>query len=258
MAKKSKKQILIAGNWKMYKTVEEAKIFLKTLAPLIEESQATVYLAVPFTAIHPMATSAEELKASIIIGAQNMNDASEGAFTGEIAGRMLKEAGAQFVILGHSERRHIFCESDAFINKKIKRAFLEGIQPVLCIGETLSQHENGKIFEVLEQQLLGSLQDLSKEEISSLILSYEPVWAIGTGQVAHPDDAETAIASCREVIAENWGKVVAKKVTILYGGSVNPENAPDLLAQRNIDGLLVGGASLSPQTFSQIINIYKE
>lgn len=258
MATKSKKQILIAGNWKMYKTVEEAKAFLKTLAPLIEGSQAAVYLAVPFTAIHPAVTMIEQLKAPITIGAQNMNDASEGAFTGEVAAQMLKEAGAQFVILGHSERRHLFHESDDFINKKVKRALLEGIQPILCVGETIKQYENGETLEVLKQQLVGSLAGLNKEEIKSLILSYEPVWAIGTGRVAHPDDAQSAITSCREVIAEKWGKMVAQKLTILYGGSVNPENAKAILAQKSIDGLLVGGASLSPQTFSQIANIYKE
>ncbi len=239
----------------MYKTSEEAVSFVKTLAPLIEKSQATVYLAVPFTAIHPTAQCIEQMNARIIVGAQNMNDASEGAFTGEISARMIKEAGAQFVILGHSERRQLFQESNAFINKKIKRALAEKIQPVLCIGETDKQREMGKTEEILHGQLLESLEGISKEEMKNLILAYEPIWAIGTSKVARPDEADDAHLFCRNIIAEKWGDEIADEVIIQYGGSVDPENASDLLAQEHIDGLLVGGASLSPESFSQIINV---
>lgn len=253
----SSRPTIIAGNWKMYKTIEEATQFVKTLSPLIEKSQATVFLAVPFTAIHPAAEEVKQLGCSIIVGAQNMNDATEGAFTGEVAAKMLLDAGAQFVILGHSERRHIFHESDVFINRKIKRALKDGLQPVLCIGETLEQREAGQTEEVLKSQILGSLEGLTEKDLSKLILAYEPVWAIGTGKVAHPQDAQSAHEFCRSVIAENWGQEVANGLVIQYGGSVKPENAANLLAQEDVDGLLVGGASLSAHSFSQIINSYQ-
>ncbi len=245
---------VIAGNWKMYKTIDEATAFVETLTPLIGESQARVYLAVPYTAIRPAEERVEKLGAPIVIGAQNMNDASEGAFTGEIAARMLKDAGAHFVILGHSERRHLFGESNSFINKKVKRAIKEGLQPILCVGETLEQREKGETEDLLKKQILGSLEGVSSEELSTMILAYEPVWAIGTGKVAHPDDAQKAHAHIRGVIAEAWTQDVADQLVIQYGGSVKPDNASDLLAQPDVDGLLVGGASLSAEEFSEIIN----
>ncbi len=250
----SRTSTVIAGNWKMYKTTCEAKTFVESLAPLIKKSQATVYLAVPFTAIDQTVQVVKELGAPITIGAQNMNDAAEGAFTGEIAARMLKDVGAGFVILGHSERRQIFNETSAFINKKVKRALKDSLQPILCIGETLAQHESGETESVLKGQLQGSLEGVTSEELSKMIIAYEPVWAIGTGKVAHPDDAEKAHAFVRSVLAEAWGKEVADHIVIQYGGSVKPENAVDLIRQPNIDGLLVGGASLSADTFSKIIN----
>ncbi|MCC5831992.1 MAG: triose-phosphate isomerase [Chlamydiales bacterium] len=249
----SSRPTVIAGNWKMYKTIAEALDFVETLAPLIGKSQAAVYLAVPFTAIRPAAHRVEELGAPITIGAQNMNDATEGAFTGEIAARMLSEAGARFVILGHSERRHLFDESNAFINKKVKRALEDSLQPVLCIGETLAEREAGETERLLKEQLTGSLEGISVEELSKMIIAYEPVWAIGTGKVARPEDAEAAQHFVRGVIAETWGEEVAERVPILYGGSVKPENADELLAQPDVDGLLVGGASLSADAFSKII-----
>jgi len=250
----SSRSTVIAGNWKMYKTIDEAKAFVETLAPLIEKSQATVYLAVPFTAIHATAQLVKALDAPIVIGAQNMNDATEGAFTGEIAARMLKDAGAQFVILGHSERRHIFNESNDFINKKVKRALEDAIQPILCIGETLTQREEGETEAVLREQLLGSLEGVSSDALLKMLVAYEPVWAIGTGKVAHPDDAQAAHAHVRGVLAENWGDEVANQIVIQYGGSVKPDNAADLLSKPDVDGLLVGGASLSADSFSKIIN----
>ena len=245
---------IIAGNWKMYKTIEEAKTFVETLTPLLEKSQVMVYLAVPFTAIHATSQLVKKLDAPIAIGAQNMHDVSKGAFTGEIAAPMLKEAGAHFVILGHSERRHFFNESDCFINKKVKRALKESIQPILCIGENLTQREKGETQEVLHMQLLESLKDVSSEDLAKIIFAYEPVWAIGTGKVAHPDDVEMVHTYVRDVIAENFGTEVADHIVIQYGGSVQPDNAVALLSQPNVNGLLVGGASLSAETFSQIIN----
>jgi len=255
MAAKSVRKVpLIIGNWKMYKTTFEARAFLETLAPQLGKSQAEVYLAVPFTAIEAAAKQVEKLHAPIVIGAQNMNDASEGAFTGEIAARMLKEAGAQFVILGHSERRKYFNETDELVNKKIKRALSDGLRPVVCVGETGEQHEKGEREKVLKEQLLKSLDGMEEADFKTLVVAYEPVWANGTGKVASPENAESAHLFCRDVLAEVWGKRVAKLVKILYGGSVNGENAAALLAEPDIGGLLVGGASLSPESFLQIIN----
>lgn len=255
MSQKNFRPVVIAGNWKMYKTINEAVDYVETLSPLIQKSQAAVYLAVPFTAIHPAASRVKELGSPIKIGAQNMNDASEGAFTGEIAARMLADAHAQFVILGHSERRHLFKEDNAFINRKVHRALAENLQPLLCIGETLEQREKRKMRDVLETQILQSLEGLREEALSKIIIAYEPVWAIGTGRVAQPRDAQTAHQFCREVVSEKWGSEAASRLQILYGGSVKPENARKLIEQEDIDGLLVGGASLSPLSFSQIINV---
>lgn len=253
----SSRPVVITGNWKMYKTISEAVNFIENLAPLIGQCQAKVYLAVPFTAIRTTVQKIAEIKAPIAVGAQNMNDASEGAFTGEIAGRMLKEAGAEFVIVGHSERRHLFHESNEFVNNKVKRAFLDHLQPTLCIGETLEEREQGKTELVLEKQLTESLKDIRAEQISEMILAYEPIWAIGTGRVAEAKDAQSAHQFCRMLIGRLWGEKAASEIVIQYGGSVKPENAEALLSQPDIDGLLVGGASLSAQAFSQIIHSYR-
>ncbi|NGX54568.1 MAG: Triosephosphate isomerase [Chlamydiae bacterium] len=254
---KQNRPVIITGNWKMYKTIEEAAQFVEALTPLIKQSPLSAYLSVPFTAIHSTAELVKKLDAPIVIGAQNMHDASEGAFTGEIAAKMLKDAGAEFVILGHSERRHIFHESNSFINRKVKKAIAEDLQPILCIGETLEQRESGKVEETLKSQLLESLKEISAKDLEKVVIAYEPVWAIGTGKVANADDAEKAHLFCRKVIAEKWSQEDAAVIPILYGGSVKPDNAGALLAEPDIDGLLVGGASLSPENFSQIINSFK-
>ena len=240
----------------MYKTIEEAVSYVETLSPLVKKSQA-IYLAVPFTAIYPTAQRVKELNARITIGAQNMNDATEGAFTGEIAARMLTDAGAQFVILGHSERRHIFHETNSFSNRKVKQALASNIQPIVCIGETLEERERGAMEETLKSQLLESLDSITAEDLSRVILAYEPVWAIGSGKVAKPDDAQAAHAFCRSIIAEKWDEEAASHLVIQYGGSVQPKSAAGLLTEEDIDGLLVGGASLSPQSFNQIIKAYR-
>ncbi len=257
MSQNPSRPVIIAGNWKMYKTIEEAVSYVETLAPMITKSQARVYLAVPFTAIHPAAVKVKELKAQVSIGAQNMNDASEGAFTGEIAARMLTDAGAQFVILGHSERRHIFKESSSFINRKVKQALASNLAVIVCVGETLEEREEGKTESVLKEQLEESLEGLSDADFAKIALAYEPVWAIGTGKVAKPADAQKAHAFLRSVVAEKWGEECADNLVIQYGGSVKPENAAKLIYQDDIDGLLVGGASLLPETFSEIINAYQ-
>lgn len=248
------RSVIIAGNWKMYKTIEEAVAFVKELIPLVEHHAALVYLAVPFTAIKSVADAAKG--SPLMIGAQNMNDASEGAFTGEIAGKMLKDAGAKFVILGHSERRRFFHETNSFINKKIKRALLDNLQVILCIGETRDQREAGKTHEVLAAQIDEGLEGITEEQLERVILAYEPVWAIGMPQPADADTAEEAQAFCRKKIGEKWGEKSAEQMVIQYGGSVKPDNAKEFLDQPDIDGLLVGGASLSVEDFSKIINCY--
>lgn len=242
----------IIGNWKMHKTIEEAVSFVAELVPLVQDCHDQVYLAVPFTAIHP---AAEKAKGSrVIIGAQNMNDASEGAFTGEIAARMLIDAGAQFVILGHSERRHYFHETSEFINRKVKKAIKEGLQAIVCVGETSAEHEAGKSQEVVKEQLTATLAGLDERGMHQVMISYEPVWAIGTGDTATPEIAEEMHQFCRKVLAEVVNEAAAEFTQILYGGSVRPENAKQLMEQTDIDGLLVGGASLSLESFVKIVN----
>jgi triosephosphate isomerase (TIM) len=253
------RQKIIAGNWKMYKTTAEAVDFVNKLAPLLSTPSVKAYLAVPYTAIQATAQEAQKHpEAAIVIGAQNMNDASEGAFTGEISARMLVDVGARFVIVGHSERRHVFHEDDAFVNRKVKRALKDHLQPIVCIGETLAERDAQQTHAVLKKQIQESLKEVSAEELASVVLAYEPVWAIGTGKTATPDIAQEAHRFCREVIAEGWGQPAADNLSILYGGSVKPDNAKTLMQQADIDGLLVGGASLSAEGFSQIMNYEKQ
>jgi triosephosphate isomerase len=251
----SKRSVTIVGNWKMYKTNTEAVAYIQDLASKIADTTHNVYLAVPFTAIQP---SSEAAKGSRIeIGGQNMNDASEGAFTGEIAAKMLIDAGAKFVILGHSERRRYFGETNDFIQRKVLAALSDGIQPILCIGESSKDRDQNKTKEIIREQLNGCLSHLPANKIQHLIIAYEPLWAIGTGNHATPEQADEVHASIRDLFKENWGKEAAENLTILYGGSVNPENAPTFMERLHIDGLLVGGASLDLNTFDQIINFEK-
>jgi triosephosphate isomerase (TIM) len=234
---------MIIGNWKMYKTGSEAKSFILSLIPLIENTSKQAFLAVPFTSIQEACEAARGSR--IVIGAQNMHDAEEGAFTGEVSASMLTQAGAQFVILGHSERRHLFFETNAFIHRKIKSALKAGLTPILCIGETEEERKQGRTKEVLTRQLKECLGDLTESDIMRLAIAYEPVWAIGTGQSATPAMAQETHALIREHLP--------KKIPILYGGSVKPDNAEALLSQPDINGALVGGASLNVETFVRII-----
>lgn len=245
------KKIIVIGNWKMYKTEEETVKFIEELVPLVADIEIPIYLAVPFTSISAAAKATS--KANIVIGAQNMNDASEGAFTGEISAKMLKNAGADFVLLGHSERRQIFKETDNFINHKVIRAIKDDLQPVLCVGETIQEREEGKTEEILKKQLTIGLNGVLKEDAEELIIAYEPVWAIGTGKTATPQIAEKAHAFIRKFLDNFFGKREALEIPILYGGSVKPENIADLIKEEDINGALVGGASLNAQTFYQII-----
>lgn len=244
---------IIIGNWKMHKTIEEARIFVQQLISSFESREnKLIGLAVPYTLIYPL--SQENKESSLLIGAQNMNDASEGAFTGEIAGTMLKDVGAQFVLLGHSERRHLYAENDTFINRKLKKAVEIGLQPILCIGETYAEYEAQETHAVIERQLTEGLKEINPENLQKLMVAYEPVWAIGNGQSATPQIAQEVHHFCRKVLASILTEDLAQRIVIQYGGSVNPSNAHDLLAQPDIDGLLIGGASLSLESFLQIVN----
>lgn len=246
------REIIIAGNWKMNKNQQEAEIYIRALAPLVALSKVSVYLAVPFTAIESSVRAAK--KTNIVIGAQNMHDAALGAFTGEISGSMLRASGAEFVIIGHSERRHLFLESDEFINKKVLRSLIDDLIPILCVGEMEQEREANLTFPVIERQIKEGLKNISGEDINRCAIAYEPVWAIGTGKTATPLQAEEVHQFIRELLSDLFGKKVANKISILYGGSVKPENTKELIQQDDIDGFLVGGASLEVLSFAKIIN----
>ncbi len=243
------RQKQIIGNWKMNGTLQESCEYFDFLLPKLSKNLPfKVKLAVPYTLLTFLF---EKVKESCIeIGAQNMHAEENGPFTGEISSNMIQDAGARFVLLGHSERRQLLNESDILIQKKIKKAFSVGLKVVLCIGETLEERESGREKNVLTRQIL---EGIPPEIIGELALAYEPVWAIGTGCRATDAQVEEIHAFCRELYAVHWGKEAAQALTILYGGSVTPSNASALLRKENIDGALVGGASLNPESFLQII-----
>jgi triosephosphate isomerase len=244
------KNLIVVGNWKMYKTAREAAGYLEELIPLIDGCTASVFLAVPYTSIASATKAAKGT--GVVIGAQNMNDAREGAFTGEIAALMLKEAGAEFVLLAHSERRHYFGETNEFIQRKVVRALADDLIPILCVGETLEERDAGQTEEILREQIESGLKGVPTEEVGKLVLAYEPVWAIGTGKSASAKIAQESHAFCRVVLSDLFGKRKAGTIPILYGGSVSEQNIENLIAQKDIDGVLVGGSSLDPKTLSHI------
>ncbi|MDD5258802.1 MAG: triose-phosphate isomerase [bacterium] len=243
---------ILAGNWKMYKNTQEAKALVEGLASRVGKlSDREVVVCPPFTSL---AIAAESMKGSNLkLGAQNMYWEDKGAFTGEIAPGMLRDTGCTYVIIGHSERRQYFGETDATVNKKMKKAFLSGLLPIVCIGETLAERESSETFTVLERQIREGASGLSAEEARKLVVAYEPVWAIGTGKTATPQQAEEAHKFIRQKLAEIYAPAVAEEIRILYGGSVKPENSKELMGQADIDGALVGGASLEPESFSKIV-----
>jgi len=243
---------IIAGNWKMHKTFAEAKEFMNVFLPNLPSSlECRVLIAPSFPLLGSMLDRAQNRP--IEIGVQNIHDHEQGAFTGEVSASLVKGMGAKFTLIGHSERRQLFHETGSFIQKKIKRALMTGLQPILCIGETLQERESGNMQKVLKMQLFEALDGCSQDEIAQIILAYEPVWAIGTGKQATPETAEEAHLFCRSQIAIKWGEAVSSTLPILYGGSVNAANVKALMQQKNIDGALVGGASLSPESFLSII-----
>ena len=244
---------VIAGNWKMYKTQAEARAYFAALAPLVQSCvHCDIIVAPPFTAL---AAAVEAVKgAPISIAAQDMHGEPEGAFTGEVSAAMLVEAGCRAVIIAHSERRQFFGETDESANKKVKAALGAGLTPILCVGELLAEREGGKTEEVLERQFRGGVAALTGAEFSRIILAYEPVWAIGTGRTATPEMAAEAHRFLRGQAAASFTPERAAGLRILYGGSVKPDNIKGLMAQIEIDGALVGGASLNPEAFASIVN----
>ncbi len=245
---------LIAGNWKMHKTDSEAgesAVNLKALLANIKDIDILICPA--FTSLYSLASIFR--KTSIMLGAQNMHFEKEGAFTGEISAPMLRDIGVAYVILGHSERRHIFNEDDNMINRKVTAALAAGIAPILCIGETSEQRNRNETLDVLESQLTRCLKDVSKANAKKLIIAYEPVWAIGTGKNATPEQAEDIHRFIRTIIENLYDRNTAEIIRILYGGSVKQFNAKALLDKPDIDGALVGGASLEPAVFAEIVGM---
>ena len=246
------RRLVIAGNWKMYKNNKEAVETLTQLKDLTKEiKNVDIVIGAPFTCLSDAVKTVEG--SNVKIAAENVYPKIEGAYTGEISPKMLKDIGVTYVILGHSERREYFKENDEFINQKVKAVLEIGMKPILCIGEKLEERDSGKTLEVLSKQIKGGLADLSKEAAEKVIIAYEPVWAIGTGKTATPEMAEETHRAIRNVLAEMFGKDIADKMIIQYGGSMKPENAKDLLSQENIDVGLVGGAALKADSFFEII-----
>ena len=240
----------IAGNWKMHKTVAESVALAAELKAKLAGCGERLLVAPAFTAL---AAVAETLKGSnILLGAQNMGPEEQGAHTGEVSVLMLKDIGVRAVILGHSERRHTYGEDDALVNRKVLLALRHGLEVILCIGETLEEREAGRLEEVVGTQIRAGLAGVGAEALKSVTLAYEPVWAIGTGKTATPEDADTVHAYCRSVVASLYGDAAARALCIQYGGSVKPDNAAALMAKPNIDGALVGGASLKADSFVPI------
>jgi triosephosphate isomerase len=244
---------IIAANWKMNMTVAEAESFLKDFRPEVEEVNGVeIIIAPPFTALPKLS---ELLGGSqrIRLGAQNMYSERSGAFTGEISAAMLRDLYVRYVIVGHSERRQIFGETDEVINKKVVAALASELRPILCVGETLEEREAGHEKEVLDKQLRGSLANVTAEQLPDVVIAYEPVWAIGTGKTASSEQAQECHAHVRQVLEELSDRATAEKVQIQYGGSVKPGNAVELMSQPDIDGALVGGAALEPRSFAEIV-----
>ena len=243
---------VIAGNWKMNMLPNEAIEYIDKLVPLVKDTKNEVILCVPYTDLFYALLTAQNT--NIKIGAQNMHFAEKGAYTGEVSAKMLKSINVEYVIIGHSERRQYFNETDETVNKKIKSAFENGLKPIVCVGETLEERESGKTKSIITKQTELALDGLTNEQVENTIIAYEPIWAIGTGKTATSEDANNSIKAIRNKIEELYGKDVAEKVIIQYGGSVKSKNAKELFSMSDIDGGLVGGASLDPEEFSKIVN----
>jgi triosephosphate isomerase len=244
---------LIAGNWKMYKTVPEAVEAASRIAGLVGNvMKPEVMIAPPFTALAPVSKAIEG--SPVCLGAQDLFWEREGAYTGKISGPMLRSAGCRYVIIGHSEQRQLFGETDETVNRKIRAAFDSDLIPVFCLGETEMQRDAGETFSVLDKQVQNGLDGFSPKQLATMVVAYEPVWAIGTGKSASREQAQEAHAHIRGRLKKSFGDDLARSVRVLYGGSVKPDNIAGLMAMPDVDGALVGGASLDPETFSRIVH----
>jgi triosephosphate isomerase (TIM) len=243
---------IIAGNWKMNKTLTEARSFVEEVKGLVPSAETVdSVICAPALFLDCLADEAEGTP--LVIGAQNMHFEESGAFTGEISPVMLKDLNVQYVILGHSERRELFGETDELVNQKTQAAFKHGLTPIVCVGETLDQREADKTKDVVKEQTEKGLQGLSDEQMKQTVIAYEPVWAIGTGKTASSEDANEVCAYIRSVVAEQFSQDIADAVRIQYGGSVKPDNIKELMSMSDIDGALVGGASLDPKSYLQLL-----
>lgn len=248
---KDLRKVVIAGNWKMNKTIAEAKALISDLIPAVKDAACDVVICTPFT---DLATAVEMTKGTNIkVGAQNCHFEKSGAFTGEISADMLTEMGVEYVVLGHSERRTYFGETNETVNKRTLAALAAGLKPIVCVGEYLEQREQGVTAELVAMQTKIALQGVSEEDLKNVIIAYEPVWAIGTGKTATAEQANEVCAVIRETVAALYGKAAADGLTVQYGGSMNAKNAAELLAQPDVDGGLIGGAALKAPDFATIV-----
>ena len=248
---KAKRRTVIAGNWKMNKTARQAAELIDALIPAVKDADCEVVICTPFTSL---VTAVEKCKGTNIhVGAQNVHFEANGAYTGEISAEMLTDLGVEYVITGHSERRQYFAETDETVNKRTRAALAAGLQVIVCVGESLTQREQGVTEELVRLQVKIALQGVSAQEMQRVIIAYEPVWAIGTGRTATADQAQEVCAAIRRVLAELYGQDVADATTIQYGGSMNAGNADELLAKADVDGGLIGGASLKADAFAAIV-----
>jgi triosephosphate isomerase len=242
----------IAGNWKMFKTVHEAVVFAKELRPIVKEvSGVEIVVAPPFTAVHAVAEALRNT--NVAVAAQDLYWEKEGAFTGEVSAAMVREAGAEYAIIGHSERRRLFGETDVMVQRKVAAAIAAGLTPIMCIGETLEEREQNETLGILDRQIKQGLDGVSAEHVAELVIAYEPVWAIGTGRVATAAQAQEAHAHIRGRLRQWFGADTAERCHVIYGGSVKPDNIGELIAELDVDGALVGGASLDVRGFSEIV-----
>jgi len=244
---------IIAGNWKMNKASREARELAANLIPLVSAvKDREIVLGPPFTSLQAVS---EAIKGTnIALSAQNMHWEDKGAFTGEISAEMLLDLGCQYVIIGHSERRQYFGETDETVNRKAKQALKKGLRPILCVGETLAEREGGKLQDIINRQVTGGLKDIGADDMKKVVIAYEPVWAIGTGKTATPEQANEVHALIRQRVKALYTGEIADGLRIQYGGSVTPENVSRLMAMPDIDGALVGGASLKPESFAALVN----
>ena len=246
---------VLAGNWKMNMLPDATIRFIDELTPLVKDTQSEVILCVPYTDLFYALLTAQNT--NIKIGAQNMHWEESGAYTGEISAPMLKSIGVEYVIIGHSERRQYFNETDESVNKKIKAAFKYELNPIVCVGETLEERENGEAIKKVTDQVMLALGGLTEKQVENTIIAYEPIWAIGTGKTATSDDANEMAKAIRQKITNLYGQNTAERVIIQYGGSVKASNSKELFSTSDIDGALVGGASLKSDEFEKIVNFYK-